>query len=221
MMTRTLASDHPVRDRRGPNPPKITECARADPGARQHRHRQLGHHAHVDRHHIALLDAHRLERVGQLAFLRCKSRYVNALISGSCAYLSSRAWVAQSIGPTGSPRSPRHTTSRPARANATSGIHRALPARGAGPRSCSIALSSASSRSTRLCPPAVPAARASFAIPSARARTTAFAAQGRGGWMDFVSCFEMRRAKFETVPHRPVLSSRPRSEPGSTADRRW
>ncbi len=37
---------------------------RADPRAREHRDRRLGHHRHVDRDAVALLDAQALERVG-------------------------------------------------------------------------------------------------------------------------------------------------------------
>ena len=42
---------------------------RTDAGARQHRHRQLGDHRHVDGDAVALLHAERLQRVGELLHL--------------------------------------------------------------------------------------------------------------------------------------------------------
>ena len=47
-------------------PPKTTVCGRADPGAGEHRDRQLRDHRHVDRDPVARADAELLERVGRL-----------------------------------------------------------------------------------------------------------------------------------------------------------
>ena len=59
----------PARQRLGREPAEDDRVGRADPGAGEHRDRQLGDHRHVDRDPVAGLDAELLERVGGLRHL--------------------------------------------------------------------------------------------------------------------------------------------------------
>ena len=45
---------------------------RTNPGAGQHRNRQFGRHTHIDRHPVALLNATRLQHIGELLHLAVK-----------------------------------------------------------------------------------------------------------------------------------------------------
>jgi hypothetical protein len=58
-----------VPQRLGREPAEHHGVRRADPGAREHRDRQLGDHAHVDRNTVALAHAERPQAVGQPADL--------------------------------------------------------------------------------------------------------------------------------------------------------
>ena len=57
------------RQRLGGEAAEDDRVRRADPGAGEHRDRQLRDHRHVDRDPVALLDAELLQRVGGLADL--------------------------------------------------------------------------------------------------------------------------------------------------------
>ena len=59
----------PPRQRLGREPAEDDRVGRPDPGAGEHRDRQLRDHRHVDRDPVAGLDAQLLERVGRLADL--------------------------------------------------------------------------------------------------------------------------------------------------------
>ncbi len=58
---------HAVADRLSAEPAEDDGVGRADAGTRQHRHRQLRDHRHVDAHPVATLDAELAERVGEPA----------------------------------------------------------------------------------------------------------------------------------------------------------
>ena len=58
-----------ARQRLGREPAEDDRVGRPDPGAGEHRDRQLGDHRHVDRDPVARLDAELLERVGGLRHL--------------------------------------------------------------------------------------------------------------------------------------------------------
>ncbi len=56
-----------IGDGLGRKPRENHRVHRTQPGTGQHGDRQLGHHRHVNRHHVAVLDAQRLEHVGEEA----------------------------------------------------------------------------------------------------------------------------------------------------------
>ena len=58
---------HAVADRVGAEPAEDHRVRRADPGAGQHRHRELRDHRHVDADPVAALDAERAQRVREPA----------------------------------------------------------------------------------------------------------------------------------------------------------
>ena len=56
---------HPIHDRTGAEAAEDHGVRRPYPGAGQHRDRDLGHHAHVDRHDVALAHAERLQHIAE------------------------------------------------------------------------------------------------------------------------------------------------------------
>ena len=84
----------PVAQRLGREAAEDDRVDGADPGAGEHRDRQLGGHRHVDRDAVALRDAERLEHVGELVHLPVEVPVGVGLPVAGLAYPDERGLVA-------------------------------------------------------------------------------------------------------------------------------
>ncbi len=93
---------HPIHDRTGAEAAEDHGVGRTDPGAGQHRDRDLGHHAHVDGDDVTLAHAERLQRIPELRRLSLEIAVgepedLRAIPADGLAFPDDRGVVAMSL----------------------------------------------------------------------------------------------------------------------------